>query len=672
MEAVPAARGADRSEGSRGLTRNGTTGKRGKGAANRAEGDDLFVAANAEGEGGKEAKSPSTRRSVAKSPRASRARVKIVPLLIPQPKSLELDADGRAVDFGIPSFEDRAAVESAIARVVRFVKDRSLGDEAYRLLIEPRGVTIEHAGERGAHYALSTLHQLLSQYAGIVPCMRIEDAPDFAHRGYMLDVSRGKVPRLETLYELVDLLSFLKYNHFELYVEHVYAWKSHPLLGKGHSPLTPRDVQALDAYCASKHVEFVPNLQSFGHHWHTLKHSKYKHLAESDYRGGWTLSPVEPGTYDFLRELYDEFLPNFRHTRLFNVGCDETWDLCKAGSRSAKLASEIGPGRVYLRHLLKVHEMAAHEGRRILFWGDVIANHPETLKDIPKDVILLNWCYEAHGQEKQYAKRLKPASKSGLEHWVAPGTSTWNSLFFRMTNARVNLRKSAKEGLKAGAKGYLVTDWGDHHHYNFQSWSLWPIAYGADCAWRVDPDKTAEKRFDDRLVKLFLDETAPFGEPMRLLGDLYQAFGVLVPNNSAERWLLTGYPVPDILGVTGGELRAFDKIALENLEAAREQAERAVGLLERLETPIDHTRKIRDEWLLGGRLALHACRRVLWHNHGRGDRKELAREIENLAKWFEEAWLERNRESDLADNRADFQRIAQGYAARTPEPVRFE
>ena len=37
--------------------------------------------------------------------------------------------------------------------------------------------------------------------------MRIDDAPDFARRGYMLDVSRCKVPAMQELKRTVDSLS---------------------------------------------------------------------------------------------------------------------------------------------------------------------------------------------------------------------------------------------------------------------------------------------------------------------------------------------------------------------------------------------------------------------------------------------------------------------------------
>ena len=57
--------------------------------------------------------------------------------------------------------------------------------------------------------------------------MRILDYPDFPNRGFMLDVSRDKVPQLETLFWLVDLMASFKMNQLQLYMEHTFAYSDH-------------------------------------------------------------------------------------------------------------------------------------------------------------------------------------------------------------------------------------------------------------------------------------------------------------------------------------------------------------------------------------------------------------------------------------------------------------
>lgn len=70
--------------------------------------------------------------------------------------------------------------------------------DAYRLSVKPGSVEIRGATGSGLRYGVETLLQLLGP-GGRIPCCRIEDGADLAMRGIMLDISRGKVPRRETL-----------------------------------------------------------------------------------------------------------------------------------------------------------------------------------------------------------------------------------------------------------------------------------------------------------------------------------------------------------------------------------------------------------------------------------------------------------------------------------------
>ena len=59
----------------------------------------------------------------------------------------------------------------------------------------------------------------------------IEDVPDLKIRGVMLDISRAKVPSVETIKNTIKLLAELKYNHLELYIEGFsFETKKYPLV----------------------------------------------------------------------------------------------------------------------------------------------------------------------------------------------------------------------------------------------------------------------------------------------------------------------------------------------------------------------------------------------------------------------------------------------------------
>src|SRR5207244_6629321 len=95
--------------------------------------------------------------------------------------------------------------------------------EGYMLLIGSRGVTIHYREEGGLRAAVATLRQLLRQYGRRLPRLTIRDYPDFARRGIMLDISRGRVPNLQTLLDLAGHLADFHINEFQLYTEHTFA-----------------------------------------------------------------------------------------------------------------------------------------------------------------------------------------------------------------------------------------------------------------------------------------------------------------------------------------------------------------------------------------------------------------------------------------------------------------
>ena len=137
----------------------------------------------------------------------------------------------------------------------------------------------------------------------------------------MLDVSRCKVPTMQSIFSLIDLLAELSYNELQLYIEHTFAFKNHNEVWKDASPLTSEEIQIIDKYCRERFIELVPNLNSFGHFERWLMHSSYKHLAEcpNGFRReepfmvrdhGTTLKPNQE-SLDFINQLYEEFFTKF-------------------------------------------------------------------------------------------------------------------------------------------------------------------------------------------------------------------------------------------------------------------------------------------------------------------------------------------------------------------------
>jgi hexosaminidase len=241
---------------------------------------------------------------------------------------------------------------------------RFSGGEAYSLRAGPDGVAIVARSEVGMRHARRTLSQLRTQYGDSLPQLVIEDAPAFATRGVMLDISRDRVPTMEHLLSTADLLGSLKINHLQLYTEHTFAYAGHEEVWRDASPLTPDEVRAIDAFCAERGIELAANQNCFGHLSSWLRLPRYAALAETQgewefefrderfpRRGPFSLCPIDPAALAFVEDLLKQLLPCFSGS-LVNIGCDETFDVGHGRSRAE--VARRGRGAVYMEFVRSV------------------------------------------------------------------------------------------------------------------------------------------------------------------------------------------------------------------------------------------------------------------------------------------------------------------------------
>nr|ABG21222.1 chitinase [uncultured bacterium] len=275
--------------------------------------------------------------------------------------------------------------------------DSQTHPEGYQLSITSSGITVTAKQASGIFYGVCTLNQLLQQYQTQLPCLTIDDWPDFPARGVMLDISRDKVPTLQTILDLVEKLATLKVNQLQLYMEHTFAYRNHPDVWAEATPFTGEDILKLDAYCRQNGVELVPNQNSLGHTERWLKHARYSFGRMPRWLritlGGHSPPPPSirstPAASNSWRCLYDELLPHFT-SKLLNVGGDEPWELGKGKSKSEV---EARGGRVYLDYITKLHREVTARGHKMQFWGDIIVHYPDLVPELPKDVTAMLWGY---------------------------------------------------------------------------------------------------------------------------------------------------------------------------------------------------------------------------------------------------------------------------------------
>jgi hexosaminidase len=541
--------------------------------------------------------------------------------------------------------------------------------QGYAIGITPEAVSLSSPDAPGLFYAAATLLQIIRQTGNSVPCGSISDSPDFPVRGVMLDISRDKVPTMETLFALVELLAGLKVNQLQLYTEHTFAYARHKEVWAGASPMTGEEILLLDSYCRERYVELVPNQNSFGHMHRWLALPRYRGLAEcpdgftwpwgATSRQPFTLDPSNPGSFSLLEELYAELLPHFS-SRLFNAGCDETFDLGQGKSRE-RCARE-GKGRVYLDFLFKIHELVKRHGRTMMFWGDIVMQHPELVGALPRDAIALEWGYEADHPFAEHAARL---AASGIPFYVCPGTSSWNSVVGRTDNCLTNIRAAARAGLHAGAAGCLTTDWGDDGHWQPLPVSYLGFAAGAALSWCVarnsDTDFTAEMD-----LHVFRDSRRVMGKLVHELGNVHEKGGWKIHNESFLFHLLQ---FPDDRGMP-------DSLTEEKFAQTRRSIESIASGLAEARMDLPDSLLIRDEYANAVRLLLHACDRGLALRRGTIDsgetRARCAADLRIIIGEYSRLWMARNRIGGLSDSVRGLERLLERTGEVLPSAYRSQ
>ncbi len=591
-------------------------------------------------------------------PRAAR------PRLVPHPRQLTwLDTPGAG----------------AAAPVVERA-DPTLPAQGYELIVERGSVGLAFADPAGRRYGLQTLEQL-REGAQSLPAVRIRDWPDFPVRGYMLDVSRDRVPTRETLERLVGLLSLLRINHLELYTEHTFAYRDHETVWRDASPITPEDVHALDALCAAHGIELVPNQNTFGHMGRWLRHPAYAHLAEAPegtttklgiHLSPGVLAPTEQSAR-FALSLCRELLSHFR-ARKIHIGCDETFELGKG--QSHERVERLGRERVYLEHLLRLIQPLRAEGVEVAFWGDILRDHPELAGELPREgVTALAWHYEAPSDGSQlpdglltllaefgitresllgFESHVRGFARAGVPFWVCPGTSSWNSLIGRLDNARANLEDAARVGRAWGAGGFLITDWGDNGHMQPPVVS-WPaLAHGAGVAWCEETNRNLD-------VAALLDAQV-FQDSAGVLGALLDRIGRL--HAGTGKTGMNGSPLFTALLVRGGLLGSLGEASAEGTARTLEALEVALRDLDRARPACPDASAVVEELRAALRLARHGAWRLA-RAAGLPAPADavLRRDLEQAIALQRDAWLARSRPGGLADSLARLEQTLASYDA---------
>lgn len=373
--------------------------------------------------------------------------------------------------------------------------------ESYTLDVCTDRIAINAAGPAGAFYAIQTLRQLFTQER--VPCLHIEDRPDFPHRGFYHDVTRGKIPNMESLKELIDRMAYYKLNSLQLYVEHTFEFEECKEINEACGYLTKEELRELDAYCRENFIDFIPSISTFGHMYEVLQQPKYQHLRatadDAHASAVWysrmihhTVDPRHPESLPLVQSRIDQYAPCFQ-SEWFNICCDETFDLHHCAETSEQT------GQLYVDFVKKIIEHTRSKGKKVMMWADILLKYPDVIDQLPEDTCFLNWWYWKNPNEEHFAH----FAKIGRPQIVCPGTSTWNRFCENVELEELNIGQLADFAQKYGAEGILNTNWGDHGNPCSLELAMYGLVLGAEKSWSASTP--VDEAFYDRVDALLYE-----------------------------------------------------------------------------------------------------------------------------------------------------------------------
>lgn len=281
-----------------------------------------------------------------------------------------------------------------------------VSEEAYRLEIAPRGIAVSARTAAGAFYAVQTLLQLMDDgRAEEIACRTIEDAPRFAYRGFMIDVSRH-FRSVEFVKRQIDAMALFKLNRLHMHLTDGAGWRieidRYPRLTEfaawrpyedwqswwegdrsyceADDPrarggfYTKEEIREIVEYARLRHIEVIPEIEMPGHSEEVL--AVYPELScsgkpytDSDFCIG------NEQTFEFLESVLSEVIGLFP-SEYIHIGGDEAskqgWRTCPecAARMRREGLQDVDELQSYLVH--RIGTFLAAKGRRLLGWDEIL------------------------------------------------------------------------------------------------------------------------------------------------------------------------------------------------------------------------------------------------------------------------------------------------------------
>ena len=338
------------------------------------------------------------------------------------------------------------------------------GDEAYSILVTPKGVEISGKTAAGVFFGIQALRKSLpvgTAQAINLPAAQLVSNPRFGYRGMHLDCSRHFFP-VATVKRYLDIMALHGMNRLHWHLTDDQGWrveiKKYPRLAEvggwrngttlGHnSPVndgiryggyyTQEEIRDIVRYAADRYITIIPEIDMPGHMLGALAAYPELGCTGGPYEvwGKWgvtddILCVGKDHTLQFVKDVLDEVMQLFPGEYI-HIGGDESprvrWQecpLCQQRIRDLGIKSE---GKKSAEALLQgwfttqIQDYLAAHGRRIIGWDELLGC------DVDPSATIMSWRGAepgAEGAKLGHDVVMTPVGPLYFDYYQT--SSTWN------------------------------------------------------------------------------------------------------------------------------------------------------------------------------------------------------------------------------------------------------
>ncbi|MBQ8367149.1 MAG: beta-N-acetylhexosaminidase [Alistipes sp.] len=426
--------------------------------------------------------------------------------------------------------------------------------EGYVMDITTTGVTIKATTAAGLYYGLQSLKQIY-EADGTLPACHIADAPRFAYRGVLIDISRHFRTK-EFLMRQIDQMAAMKMNRLHLHLTDAAGWRlevdSYPRLtsyaawrvphtwkewwygerrhvdegteGAYGGYLTKDEARELVAYAADRYITIIPEIEMPGHSDEVLAAYPELRCTQLPERQG-DLCIGKEATFEMMQAILDEVIEIFP-SEYIHIGGDEagksSWKECDDCRRRMQEEGlkDVDELQSYMIH--RIEEYLNARGRQIIGWDEILQG------GLAPNATVMSWRGEEGGIAAAAAGHDAIMSPHGYCYIDAPQDAPYSqpeSIGGYLPLDKVYSYEPTPESMDATVRehiiGVQVNLWAEFiptdEHYEHM---LWPRAIAvAEIGWS-QPARRDFGLFRERAVRIVDDMIARGYTPFDLKNEI--------------------------------------------------------------------------------------------------------------------------------------------------------